>query len=206
MPPSISYIIPTLNEEAALERTLQSVISQEGEKEIVIADGGSVDQTLAIAQRFDCSVTRTEPGRGRQMNAAAERADGGILFFLHADTSLPPNAQVEISRLLDTPGVVGGAFGLTFDPCTPALRFYARCARLNSAWFAYGDQGLFLHKATFEAIGKFRPYPILEDVEIQSRLRKEGRFVKSKLCVTTSSRRFLKRGPLKLARAYSQIR
>jgi len=193
----ISYIIPTLNEEDALSESLKSIKAQTGDKEIIIADGGSADTTLEIAQQHNAAIVTNPPGRGPQMNAGARHSNGNLLVFLHADTTLPDGAAREVQSLLTKPGVVAGSFRLQFHPTSLILKGYSLCASINSSLFTYGDQGLFIRRSDFFALGGFKPYPILEDVDFQKRLRQSGAFVKSCLSVTTSSRRFAKRGPLR---------
>ena len=192
----IAYIIPTLNEEAHLSGTLDSVIAQTGEKEIIVVDGGSHDETLEIALSYGCKTIVSSPGRGSQMNQGAAAATKTGLLFLHADTILHKEASDEIERILCRPGVLSGSFRLEFQPNSLPLRFYAFFSRINLPLFNFGDQGLFLLRSTFQAIGGFEEYPILEDVEIQQRLRSCGQFRKSHLPVVTSSRRFTKIGPI----------
>ena len=192
----IAYIIPTLNEEAYLSRTLDSVIAQTGEKKIIVVDGGSHDETLEIALSYGCKTIVSSPGRGSQMNQGAAAATKTGLLFLHADTILHKEASNEIERILCRPGVISGSFRLEFQPISRPLRLYAFFSRINLPLFNFGDQGLFLLRSTFQAIGGFEEYPILEDVEIQQRLRSYGQFRKSHLPVVTSSRRFTKIGPI----------
>ncbi len=193
----ISYIIPTLNEEKTLANTLGVIHAQKGEKEIIVTDGGSSDRTLAIARENGCKTVLGDPGRGTQLNHGAEIATGCTLLFMHADTQLPNQASDEIDRILQTPGVIAGSFRLKFEPSSPALRFYSLCTAINLPLFTFGDQGLFMGKSTFNLLNKFKTYPILEDVEIESRLRRRGRFAKSKLSVVTSSRRFRNQGVIR---------
>lgn len=193
----ISYILPTLNEGSRLALALESVLKQAGEKEVIVADGGSQDDTTEIARSYNCRTIVSPPGRGMQLNRGAAAATGETLLFLHADTILPDKASEEILKILSLPRTLAGSFRLQFQPDSRALRFFAAFSKINSALFTYGDQGLFLRRSTFQAIGGFREYPILEDVEIQGRLRACGRFGKSRLAVVTSSRRFNKIGPLR---------
>lgn len=193
----ISYILPTLNEEDALGKTLISIGAQKGDKEIIIADGGSTDSTREIARHHGAATLNCPPGRGPQMNAGASRSSGDILLFLHADTTLPDGASEEVQSLLASPRVIAGSFRLQFHPSSLILKGYSLCASINSSLFTYGDQGLFIRRSDFVALGGFKPYPILEDVDFQIRLRQSGTFAKSRLSVTTSSRRFAKQGPLR---------
>src|SRR5215471_4391804 len=111
-----SIIMPVLNEEAVLENHLAHLIQQYGhhDYELLIVDGGSSDQTVAIAQRYG-QIIHTSRGRATQMNAGAALAKGDILIFLHADTRLPDDALFVIERAFEPPEVVGGAFRICFN-------------------------------------------------------------------------------------------
>lgn len=133
---------------------------------------------------------------------------------------------MELLRILSQTGTLAGSFRLEFRPKSRPLRFYAAFSQFNLPLSTFGDQGLFLRRSTFEAINGFQENPILEDVEIQQRLRAQGKFRKSRLPVVTSSRRFTKVGlirqqllnfltltayyfgasPTTLAKLYSQFR
>lgn len=197
-PPALSVVIPCLDEAERLPGTLAR-IEEEGEGcEVVVVDGGSTDGTLDLALgRRGVRLVRAPPSRGGQLNAGAAAARGEILFFLHADTLAPRGFARRIADALARPGVVAGSFRLGFDAASPALRLYAWCSRFNRPLFTYGDQGLFLRRATFEAIGGFAPLPLFEDVEIQARLRRRGRFVKLPVPVVTAARRFQARGAVR---------
>lgn len=131
------------------------------------------------------------------MNQGAAAATKTGLLFLHADTILHKEASDDIERILSRPGTLAGSFRLEFQPNSRLLRLYAFLSRINLPLFTFGDQGLFLLRSTFQAIGGFEEYPILEDFEIQQRLRPYGQFRKSHLPVVTSSRRFTKIGPIR---------
>ena len=131
------------------------------------------------------------------MNRGAEVAKGDLLLFLHADTCLPPGGLDRIETMMARGEIVAGSFSLSFDEPNLLLKLYALFSRINHLLFTYGDQGLFMTRHIFERIGGFREIPIMEDVEIQKRLRKMGRFVKIRLPVVTSARRFLTHGIIK---------
>lgn len=195
---SIAVVIPTLDEEATLGALLGDLLDQEGDFSITVADGGSRDGTRAVARRFPgIGWVRAPRGRAAQMNTGAAASRGDILFFLHADSRLPPGALRRIRAALADPAVAAGSFCLAFDHDDPWLRAYARLSRLNHPLFTYGDQGLFLRRERFERLGGFRDLPLMEDVEIQRRLRRCGRFVKLTTPVVTSARRFLRHGVLR---------
>jgi rSAM/selenodomain-associated transferase 2 len=195
---SIAVVVPVLNEAAVLEAFLADLLRRPGRFRVLLVDGGSSDGTLAIAARFPAvQVVRSARGRAAQMNAGAREASEDVLLFLHADTCLPADAFHLVTETLAAPGVAGGCFRLAFDRDDPWLRTYSFFSRINHPLFTYGDQGLFLRREVFQTIGGFQEMPILEDVEIQTRLRRAGRFVKVPQAVVTSARRFVCCGPVR---------
>lgn len=194
---ALSVIVPALNEAAHLESLLTDLLAREADSEIVLVDGGSTDGTWEIAGRFPVRRLRAPRGRASQMNAGARAATGDVLLFLHADTLLPPDAFRRVAETLADPAVAGGSFRLIFDRSDPWLAAYAFFSRINHPLFTYGDQALFLRCELFARIGGFREIPILEDVEIQRRLRRQGSFVKLPEAVVTSARRFVDVGPIR---------
>ena len=190
----ISIIVPTLNEQACITSALRSIRQLKGDKEIIVVDGGSTDETRALACAEGARVLVTPPGRGVQMHAGALEATGDVLWFLHADTVPPSHALEEIRMHLDDRCVVAGNFGLVFDgPSRAAKRLTAVYPMLRILGLCYGDSGIFVRRATYEQIGGFRALALFEDLDLLRRLRGAGRFVHlpSKIC--TSSRRFEQR-------------
>lgn len=186
----ISAVVPTLNEESALPRTLQRL--QDCGFEIVVVDGGSQDRTVDIARDYTATVLSCRPGRARQMNLGAARAHGRILFFVHADSLPPLNARDIIIRTLQRPKVAAGAFLLKIDSSSLLLKGIAAMANLR-AWCArlpYGDQGLFLYRQMFESIGGFSSLLLMEDVDLVRRLKVRGRVVLARGTMLTSARRW----------------
>ena len=196
--PQISIIIPILNEAVTLDTFLGNLSRQQRKFEIILADGGSTDRTREVLDRFPgIRHVRSGGGRGRQMNDGARQAQGEFLLFLHADTTLPANALLKIEEVLADSSVAAGSFSLEFDHPGRFFRILSIFARINHPFFTYGDQGLFLRASTFRKIGGFKEIPVMEDVEIQERLRKIGTFIKLKEHVFTSARRYLRNGPLR---------
>ncbi len=188
----ITIVIPTLNEAACIEHTLSTLQLQTPPFEIVVADGGSVDNTAAIAAPL-AHVVQANRGRANQMNAGAQAANGDVLLFLHADTRLPANALALIRDAVSS-GIQAGNFRLKFDTRSPLLNLYSFFTRFQCAHFSFGDRGLFVTKSRFDAIGGFAPVPIFEDLDFAGRLKKSGSFLFLDAYVTTSARRFEQHG------------
>ncbi|MES2470002.1 MAG: TIGR04283 family arsenosugar biosynthesis glycosyltransferase [Verrucomicrobiota bacterium] len=194
---TVSVIIPALNEAANLARLLPA-LNAAAPHEIIIADGGSTDETAAVAARFGARHVRTAKGRGAQMNAAAATATGEFLLFLHADTDPPAAFPDIIRKTLMSPGTAAGAFTFRLrEPFRGAGQIEKGVAlRCRIRSLPYGDQGLFLRRSLFSALQGFPEWPILEDVAFVRRLRGHGRIVTTPEAALTSSRRWQQRGVL----------
>src|SRR5712692_8423036 len=120
--PLTTIIVPTLNEENQIERTFAALAAIRGDKEIIVADGGSEDATIERAESAGARVLRCPRGRGPQMREAAMESNGDVLWFLHADTIPPTEALDEISRALAVSEVAGGSFSLAFAGESRAAR------------------------------------------------------------------------------------
>jgi rSAM/selenodomain-associated transferase 2 len=187
----VSIIVPTLNEEAHILQSIHSLQQLSGEKEIIVVDGGSSDQTIPLASAQGVRVLETPRGRGVQMHAGALTSTGDILWFVHADTIPPPNALEHIRNSLETASIVGGNFGLLFDgPTRAARQLTAIYPLLRMFGLCYGDSGIFLKRDVYDQIGGFRSLPLFEDLDLLRRLRRAGRFVHLNCRIVTSSRRF----------------
>lgn len=194
----ISVIIPTLNEAGNIADLLGDLTGQTALSEVVVVDGGSTDRTREIAAGLGARIIRSAPGRGRQIAAGAQRASGEILLFLHADSRFPPGGLAAIARrLCQDPGLVGGNFRLRFDGGSNFARwltgFYAW---IRKSGLYYGDSGVFVRRAIYQAIGGMRPLALMEDYDFNRRLERAGRTCCiDKPALTTSSRRFDGRHP-----------
>jgi rSAM/selenodomain-associated transferase 2 len=196
-PDLISVIIPTLNEEGTLGPALRRVQRQAEPFEVIVVDGGSDDETRALARSQGATVLEAPQGRATQMNHGATHAAGSAFLFLHADTLLPPDGLSIIRSVLDDPRTHSGTFCLQFDDPTPLLRFYAWCTRWPWIRLCFGDRGQFVERSTFEAVGGFPEWPLFEDLELAARLHEHGGFRILDTAVTTSARRFRRHGPLR---------
>jgi len=195
--PSISVVIPTLNEESNIVKTV-SGIKKIPDVEAIVVDGGSVDMTVSAARSCGVKVVVSEPGRARQMNAGAREARGKVLLFLHADTCLPEKFKYYVLNIVSKPNTSAGAFCLRLDTQYQSLRIIERLANWRSIFLQmpYGDQAIFLKKELFWSIGGFRDIPIMEDFELIRQLRKKGRIVIAPVSVISSARRWQRLGVL----------
>ena len=192
-----SIIMPVLNEELVLDAQLARLTRQcaHHDCELLIVDGGSSDRTTAVAQCYG-RVMAAPRGRATQMNAGAAVASGDVLIFLHADTILPDDAFGAIEKALALPQVVGGAFRICFNCQHWPYRLVALSVNMRSHMrkIFTGDQAYFIRSASFKAVGGYPNQPLMEDLEIITRLRKIGKVVLLPQYVTTSARRHEKIG------------
>ncbi|CAN5180584.1 TIGR04283 family arsenosugar biosynthesis glycosyltransferase [soil metagenome] len=194
----ISVIIPALNEERYIGKTLNHLSTLKGNFEIIVVDGGSKDSTCELVNQYPAvKVFSSEKGRAAQMNTGALNSQGEILLFLHADTILPQDAYMCIVAHFYNPHHIGGSFILKLDKKHFLLQLYSWCSRWSAEFFTYGDHAIFMKKEVFVKIGGYKQLPFMEDVEIQKRLRKVGKFKKLKCAVLSSARRFEKVGVIK---------
>jgi len=193
----ISVIVPALDEQAQIQDCLRSALAARGEGpvELVLADGGSTDATIALASEVPgVRVVRAVRGRARQQNAGAAAATGDILVFLHADCRLQPGALAALDRVAsESPQSPGGAFRMELDaPGAPYRVVEALShARLRFTRVACGDQAIWAWRTAFERVGGFPDQPLMEDVAFTRALARLGRLaVIEKPAVVSSARRF----------------
>ena len=197
---NISVIVPVFREAKTINaflETVQAVFPAPG-NEIIVVDGSPGWDTLAAVTLPRVKTIRSGRGRARQMNRGAAVAKGNILLFLHADTFLPGDAPELIASLLSgDPDLVGGAFSLGIDDDRIPLKVIEWSANLRSRLtrVPYGDQSIFMRKTCFDRVGGFRDIPIMEDLELMTRIRKQrGQIHILKEKSVTSSRRWKKEG------------
>ena len=191
----ISVIIPARNEAKHIQATLLSV-GTDSNSEIIVVDGGSTDTTRSLALAEGVTVLSTSPGRAWQQNVGAAAASGEILFFLHADTLVPPDYAGLIRRALGSHGTGAGAFSLKITGNLPGLKVMSTMANLRSRWLQlpYGDQGLFLPARLFWRLGGFPDQGIMEDFALVRQVRRYGCVVTLPQAVVTSGRRWQQLG------------
>lgn len=192
---ALSVVIPTLNVDAALPACLGALMEglEAGViRELVISDGGSGDATLRIADAAGAVIVRGAPSRGGQLRRGAKVAAGEWLLFLHADTDLPQGWSAAVSDHM----ACGGAayFRLGFDAAGAMPTLVAGWANLRSRLFGlpYGDQGLLIPRALYDAVGGYPDIALMEDVAMARALR--GRLSALPLRVRTSATKYQREG------------
>ena len=194
--PVVSIIIPVLRDAEPLARLLRSVEGA-ARVEVIVVSGDGRDSSLASLQPEVPWVRwlNSQPGRALQMNEGARVASGRWLFFVHADTSLDAAWFTELVSLNSTLAV-GGGFRFQLASSSRAARLIEWGVAKRVRWFGlpYGDQGLFVRRDVFEAMGGFAHLPIMEDVEFARRLRQRGPLHWSQVPIQVSARRWERDG------------
>ena len=176
-PSSLSIIVPTLNEAPGIVSFLKPLQPmRERGVELIVADGGSRDGSVAAALPLVDRVLSSPRGRALQMNAGAAHAGGDVLLFLHADARLPDNAERLILDGLREMGRRWGRFDVRLSGSAPMLRVVEwmmnRRSRLTG--IATGDQGVFVERGLFEEVGGFPAIALMEDVALSAKLKRHG--------------------------------
>lgn len=194
---TLSIIIPVLNEATNIG-PLIAVTRKLGDCEIIVVDGGSTDDTWNQASAADVRLI-SDRGRAVQQNAGARAAHSDVLLFLHADCRLQPGCLEAVQAAMADPNIVGGCFRQVIDVPGWKYRLVERgnAARVRWLGWAYGDQGIFVRKTVFDALGGFPDLKLMEDLFFVKRLRRAGRFVPVDAPIIVSARRWQKAGILR---------
>ena len=178
--PDVTVVIPGLQtNKGFLGRTLDLRLSHAGGNiEVIVVDGQSSDGTVDVANAAGARVLSADRGRGLQLHTGARAASAPVLWFLHADTIVPPEAVEAILRVFGHQNVVGGNFRLRFDGDSRGARqLTVIYPELRALGLCYGDSGIFVRRSVYDEVGGFQPYPIFEDVDLIRRIKRRGRFV-----------------------------
>jgi rSAM/selenodomain-associated transferase 2 len=193
----LSIIIPTLNEADGIAETLSALTRQtRASVEIIVADGGSVDRTPALARPYADTIVTDSPGRAAQMNRGAAVAGGDVLLFLHADTRLPDHFVDAIEAGLAGGGHDWGYFDIELSGRQWIFRVIETLINVRTGLtaIASGDQALFMRRDCFVRLGGFPDIKLMEDIALSRRLKRLSRPARIRQRATTSSRRWQERG------------
>ena len=195
----LSIIVPTLDEGALMLDCVERLARfRAAGHELILVDGGSRDLPAGPLASVVDRLLVSPPGRAVQMNRGAVAARGEILWFLHVDSRIPLDADRAIFDALGAlPG--WGRFDIRLSGRHPLLRLVERMMNWRSrvSGIATGDQGIFVHRSLFERVGGYPDQALMEDVEISRRLKRLARPHALRRYLTTSSRRWERRGILR---------
>jgi rSAM/selenodomain-associated transferase 2 len=201
----ISIIVPVLNEAAIIRGFLTELRKRAPLAEILVVDGTSADETADYATPLCDRVLQTTAGRARQMNAGARAAQGDVLWFLHADATIPPTAADEIARALSDQRVVGGFFRIRIPRPNIIYRVSDCVAHYAGLLFGirYGDHGFFCRREVFEKIGGFPEVALMEDADFFGKLRRAGKVCVIEKPILIEPRRYEGIGPIRLTAVFA---
>lgn len=191
-----SVIIPCYRDEVMLDRLLaQFHMLQHSSLELIVVDGASHSSCRAVCQTHRAQWLPVRPCRGEQLLTGAARAQGKVLWFLHADVALAGNPLQAMERALSR-GALGGYFRFQFGAprAWPAPILEAAIALRCRFGVPYGDQGIFVKRDSYFAVGGHAPWPLFEEVPLVKRLRRIGLFQPIAEPLYVDSRRWRREG------------
>ena len=193
----LSIVMPVLNEAQEIEQALHALQPlRAGGHEVIVVDGGSVDDSAGLAAPLADRVLSTERGRANQMNHGAKAARGDVFLFLHADTRLPEQASQLIVEEMARTGVQWGRFDVRIDSSHVLLWLVGALMNLRSRFngICTGDQAIFVSRRLFVDVGGFPPIALMEDVALSRKLRRASPPLRVSSPARTSARRWKRDG------------
>ncbi|ATX81806.1 transferase 2, rSAM/selenodomain-associated [Mariprofundus ferrinatatus] len=194
---TVAAVVPVLNEAALLSVLIDRLRSLNLD-ECVIVDGGSSDSTCTMLEKSGLTWISSEAGRAKQMNAGSAMCKADIILFIHADTFLSSSCLEALREVCKRSEVIAGRFNLRLSGKQSIYRVIESMINLRSriSKISTGDQCIFVRRAQFEAMGGFTDIPLMEDVELSMRLKRQGEIACLREQVVTSSRRWEQFGPM----------
>jgi len=209
--PTLSVIVPCLNEAQRLPLLLADLQRWDGPRECIVVDGGSHDRSSEIARLSGARwLQAPQRGRGCQLAHGAAQAQGTWLLFLHSDSRLPTNWAQALASLVHAPAAKHSAwyFDLRLTPSRPSLRLLEAAVALRSRWLQrpYGDQGLLLHCDLYHRCGGYAPLPLMEDLDLVERLAAIARLRPIGQALLSDGRRWSRTGVLERSWRNARLR
>ncbi len=191
---TVSVVVPVRNEPPEILRQVNPLVSLEGVLEVIVVDASEHRLQSIASDILDSSITvisSNTVGRAAQMNLGSSQASGRILWFLHADTSVPVDAVKTISESV-TASHPWGRFDVQFRSSSALMRLVARMMNLRSALTSIctGDQAIFVDHTVFTQVGGYPQIAIMEDVALSRKLKSIGSMVRIRTPIQTSARRW----------------
>ena len=203
--PTISFVVPTLNEEHTLPSLLDDLHAVDVSSEVIVVDGGSTDGTIAVASHGGAKVLLVTRSRARQMNAGARTSRGPWLCFLHADVRMPALARASLNAVVtavdgqrltaDRPAAAVWRLAIDAAGLWPRVMEFGARIRDRLGGLPYGDQGFLIRRELFEAIGGFPDVPIMEDIAMVRAVRQRVPLSRLDAVIPVSPRRWVRQGP-----------
>ncbi|MEO8464700.1 MAG: TIGR04283 family arsenosugar biosynthesis glycosyltransferase [Gammaproteobacteria bacterium] len=194
----IAVVIPVLGDAAALSVLLAQLKAQKPEQVIVVSGSANV-AVAAVCHAHACEYMEAAANRGAQLDAGARRASASVLWFVHADAEVPDDA-LEVIAAAVRDGAESGCFRFAFQgPTTWYKRVLAQLValRIRSGGMVYGDQGIFVRRDVYSALGGFAEWPLFEEVRLVRQLRARGTFRVLPSALAVSTRRWERDGWLR---------
>ena len=202
--PTLSIVIPTLNEALHLPLLLSDLNVWPNDFELIIVDGGSIDLTISIAQIQGVDVIKSpKKNRGYQLKTGASNARGDWLLFLHADSRLRIGWVRSLSQIIQNKKSKNFAWYFDFKIKKDNLeyRFLEIAVALRSLFLQhpYGDQGLLIHKDLYYKTGGYSSLKIMEDIDLITRVTKETKLKRIRESIYTDDRKWTNSNIIKRA-------
>jgi len=204
-------VVPALNEARHLPFLLADLQRWPDALQIIVVDGGSTDKTIQVAHQGGAQVVQSPvQGRGQQLQRGLQLSQHSWLMVLHADSRLSQHWVDHVQRVLSMARghQQAWAFDFRVDQRRPMLKLLEWCVAIRSHWgqMPYGDQGLLIHRSLYERVGGYRSLALMEDVDLIQRLQQISRIGALGCALTTSARRWTRRGVLNQAWSNAQLR
>jgi len=203
----ISVVVPTYNAQETLPRCFDSLIGATVHgvvREVIVADGGSTDDTLVIADAAGARVVHAGESRVSQLIAGAKAARDDWILFLYPEIALSPGWDVEAGSFMahvTHANPFAAAFSFAIEEFDSNARRTESLAALRSRVLKmpYGEQGLLIGRTFYDRLGGFRDTAMF-DVDMARRIGVKRLVIfRARAVGTAATHPFMRRRLLPLA-------